>query len=283
MDRHPFSDHRQHKVERERVSHITKQCRVAGGGIQQEERKDRKLFSKMIKEHGLVPEGKKAKHRADRVVARKSGGRVKKGATNVNVIIGGDKGGAVPPMMPPMVGPPGPPSPVAGLGGPPPGAGGPPGMPPMPMRASGGRVPVSGGSSRFDALERIGKGYNPPPVKPSEPRAKGGRLKSGPAWEEGRRLGTQVSHDKGKNEKPEDLDRPRVITFDKGGRVMQIQAGGKPQKGYARGGPVEAPGYGKGMGPDLEAGVMAGEARIAQSRRAKSRYAKPLKEVDGSR
>lgn len=248
MDRHPFSDHRQHKVERERVSHITKQCRAMGGGVQSEERKDRKLFSKKIKEHGLVPEGKKAKYRADRVMARKSGGRVKKGTTNVNVIIGGDKGAPTPPMIPPMAGPPGPLPPVAGLGGPPPGAGGPPpGMPPMPMRA------------------------------------KGGRLKSGPAWEEGRRLGTQVSHDKGKSEKPEDLNRPRVITFDKGGRVMQVEAGGKPQVGYARGGSVEAPGPGKGMGPDLEAGVLSGEARIAQARKAKSRYAKPVKEVDGAR
>lgn len=281
MDRHPFSDHRQHKVERERVSHITKQCRAAGGGIQQEERKDRKLFSKMIKEHGLVPEGKKAKHRADRVVARKSGGRVKKGATNVNVIIGGEKSAPMPPMMPPMEGPPGGLPPVAGLGGPPPGAGAPPGMPPMPMRAKGGKV------SKIDSIGRkvlaLHKDEHSLLESEGKMRSKGGRLKSGPAWEEGRRLGTQVSHDKGKNEKPEDLDRPRVITFDKGGRVMQIQAGGKPQKGYARGGPVEAPGYGKGMGPDLEAGVMAGEARIAQSRRAKSRYAKPLKEVDGAR
>lgn len=94
-------------------------------------------------------------------IARARGGRAKKGATNVNVIIAPQGGGAAPPPPappilagpPPGAGmpPPGPPKPPMGAGpmGMPPGAAGlpmapgaPGGMPPglIPPRASGGRV-----------------------------------------------------------------------------------------------------------------------------------------------
>ncbi len=35
-------------------------------------------------------------------------------------------------------------------------------------KANGGSVPVEGGKARFEALERVGKGYQPPPPKPAK-------------------------------------------------------------------------------------------------------------------
>jgi hypothetical protein len=277
---HPYQEHKQHKVERSRVASMTKNCRASGGRVHEDEAQDRKLFGKMLKET-KAPEGKKAKHRRDRVMRAKGGkvkkradggksgsgwdedrsgaenymdkrargGKVghKKGATHVNVIVNGGKepvpvpvpaGG--PPMPPPAMGAP-PPGPVAGLGGPPPpGMGaGPPGTPPMPGRARGGKV------------------------------------KSGPAWEEGRKAGTQVSHRAGKatTNTPENLDRGRPITFATGGGVVSFRA---------YGGRAEAP-KGMGGGPKLPGGTVAGETRIAQAGRAKRGYAKPMKETDGAR
>lgn len=197
---HPFAEHRQNKVEKSRVGHITRGY-ASGGAVHGDEKQDRKLFGKMIREHDREPEGKKGKRRADRIT-RAKGGRVKKGATHVNVIVngGGDKQPMpVPVPAPAMAGPPpGPPMPpVAGLGGPP------PGMPAMP------------------------------------PRARGGSVKSGPAWEEGRRLGTQVQHSggKGTTNTPENLDRGRPITFKSGGKVKSfyarggaVESDGKPGK-----------------------------------------------------
>lgn len=241
---HPYAAHRQSKVERERVRPITKNCRASGGRVGCEDADERKRGGK-VEKHTHEPEGKMAKRRADRVM-RAHGGKVghKKGSTHVNVIVNG--GGKEPmpiPMPPPaMAGPP-PGPPVAGLGGPPPGMppGGPGGMPPMP------------------------------------PRARGGKVKSGPAWEEGIKAGTQVSHRAGKAETntPDNLDRGRQITFKSGGKVKSF---------YARGGAVEAQGKpGKQMGPKLDGGVATGEARMDQASRAKRGYAKPMKEVDGAR
>lgn len=294
---HPMNEHRQHRVEKSRVSHIAgHKHRAHGGKVHADEAEDRKLFGKMLKEV-KAPEGKKAKRRADRVT-RAHGGKVghKKGSTHVNVIVnGGDKGAGVPPMPPPamMAPPPGPPpGPVAGLGGPPPGMGAPP----------------PGG-----------------PVPPMLGRKHGGSVKSGPAWEEGRKAGTQVSHRAGKasTNTPENLDRGRAITFKSGGVVKSFYAkGGKVHRdnggevfpggredehrnpppraaiedmvnrGHvrgsfgqrARGGAVEANGKpGKEMGPKLPGGVVAGETRIAQAGRAKHSFAKPMKETDGAR
>jgi len=239
---HPFSEHRQSRVEKSRVASMTKNCRASGGRVHADEKEDRKLFGKMLKEHDKAPEGKKAKRRADRVT-RAHGGKVghgKKGATHVNVIVnGGDKGAVPVPMPPPaMAPPPGPPpGPVAGLGGPPPpGMGGPPpGMPPMP------------------------------------PRARGGGVKSGPAWEEGKKSGTQVQHSDGlgHTNTAANLERGRPVTFMSGGRVRSFYAGGKVGK--------------MGGGPDLPGGAVTGETRIAQAGRAKRGYAKPMKETDGAR
>lgn len=243
---HPYAEHRQHKVERSRVASMTSKCRASGGKVHADEAQDRKLFGKMLKEV-KDPEGKKAKHRRDRVM-RAHGGKVghgKKGATHVNVIVNGGGKEPMPVPMPPpaMAGPPPgpPPGPVAGLGGPP------PGMPP----GAGGMPPMP-------------------------PRARGGSVKSGPAWEEGKKAGTQVTHRSGMatTNTPENLDRGRQITFKSGGKVRSF---------YAKGGKVEAPGPGKGMGPDLPGGTVAGETRIAQASRAKRNYKGPMKETDGAR
>ena len=102
-------------------------------------------------------------------IARKSGGRAK---TQINIVIAGkDKdqspapGGVVRPPVPVNVpppgagGPPGMPVPMgAGPGGPPgmpPGAGGPPGMPPMPRKRGGRAYPIeSGGGGGEGRLEK---------------------------------------------------------------------------------------------------------------------------------
>jgi hypothetical protein len=238
---HPFAQHRQNRVEKSRVAKMTRGY-ASGGAVRCDEPDERKHGGKVAK-HVREPEGKKAKRRADRVMRARGGkvGHGKKGATHVNVIVnGGDKGTVPVPMPPPaMAGPPPMPAgPIAGVGGPPP-SGPPPGMPPMPGRASGGKV------------------------------------KSGPAWVEGIKAGTQVSHRAGKasTNTPENLDRGRPITFKSGGKVKSF---------YAYGDKVEAPGPGKGMGPDLKAGVMSGEGREKQAARAKRNYGKPMREVDGA-
>lgn len=112
---HPYSAHRQTKVEHDRVGHITKD--YASGGA---------------------------------VVERAHGGRANKGGATVNVIVApsdGDK----PPMPMAGVGPmPAPPMPIAKPPMVPPGAGIPPGGPPMPggpIRSQGGRTGYAKGGA----------------------------------------------------------------------------------------------------------------------------------------
>jgi hypothetical protein len=243
---HPFREHRQHKVEKSRVSHIAHgyKHRASGGRVHDDEAEDRALFHKMMKET-KAPEGKKAKHRRDRVT-RAKGGRVKgKGHTHVNVIVNG--GGKEPMPIPVPAG--GPPMPPPAIAAPPP----------------AGPPPVAG------------LGGAPPPGMPMPPRARGGKVKSGPAWKEGVRNGTQPQHSDGKGttNTPANLDRGRPVTFKSGGKVKSF---------YARGGAVEAKGKpGQQMGPDLIGGVVSGETRKEQAHRMAKRYAKPMKEVDGAR
>ena len=103
------------------------------------------------------------------------------------------------------------------------------------------------------------------------PRARGGGVKSGPAWEEGKKSGTQVQHSDGlgHTNTAANLERGRPVTFMSGGRVRSFYAGGKVGK--------------MGGGPDLPGGAVTGETRIAQAGRAKRGYAKPMKETDGAR
>lgn len=199
---HPYSAHRENHVERERVSHIAKGHvhRASGGRVHPDEKEDRKLVKKMLAEHDREAEGKKSKHRRDRV-ARAKGGRVGKkgkGATHVNVIVGGQH---APPPAPPMMGPPpappvaaAPPAPppggMPGLGGPPPGMG--------PMRARGGLIEAPR-------------------------RARGGGVKDGPAWKEGLKSGTHVQHSDAKSVDIKNMNRGKPITYASGGKVEAPQ------------------------------------------------------------
>jgi hypothetical protein len=161
---HPYKQFRQNKVQNARAGTMTKAY-----------------------DDNLI-EGAYAANRADRPM-RAAGGKVSKkgGTTIVNVITGGDKTPAPPPMPmpPPGAMPPAPPpgaAPGPMAGGPPPpglaGAGGPP--PGMPMRARGGGV------------KSIGM-----------------------------KVGTPVQHDPGK--KPADH---RTVTFKAKGGVVSFRASG---------------------------------------------------------
>lgn len=197
---HPFAEHRQSKVEKSRVAHIT--CGYAtGGAVHPDEKQDKKLIDRMVKKSALSDSGDKAKKRADRP-GRAKGGRVKaaKGkGTNVNVIIagGGPHAGAMPPagVGAPMAAPPMPPHPpiMPPAGMPPGGAPSMGGMPPMPAHKNGGRA-----------------------------YAKGGRVKGTKVYEEGVKAGTQVQHDPGKNDLAQ-LGRGKPITYKSGGKVEAPQ------------------------------------------------------------
>jgi len=259
---HPFSEHRQTKVEHSRVGHITRGYKSGGAVKHSDEKQDRKLIKGMI-DKAIHPEGAKAKHRMDRP-HRAKGGRVKKGnaKTIINVITGGHPaGGAVPPG-PPMA-PPGPPMGIAGPppGGmppppmaakppmpmPPPGAGGPPGMP---MRASGGRVQTPTGSGVS-------------PINNSSKKTSGT-----PVFNASTRSGTQVSDGDGNNkDDSKDMNRGRVVTFASGGKVKSF---------YAKGGRVESP-DGVAKASMLPGGSGGGKARLAKEHRAERNYARPAR------
>lgn len=254
---HPFASHRQHKHEHDRVGHITRGY-ASGGAVHDDEAADRKLFGKMIRAHdkkkhrahgGAVAqrdaqavEGGAAKERMDRPGRARGGRAPKKSGNHVNVIVapqghamGGPPmapglGGAGAAMMPPpphpMPPPGGPPMGGPGLppgmppGGPP--MGGPPGMPPpgMPPRRAGGRT-----------------------------YARGGGVKSGPAWESSLRAGTQVQHNESGKTDQKDVGRGKPVT-------------------YATGGAIEAPKGHKGMAPKLGGGAHGGMARLQKAHRA---------------
>jgi len=210
---HPYASSRQSKVEHSRAGTLTKGY-ATGGAVHGDEAQDRKLVKSMLREHERS-EGE----------GRARGGRAPKG-TNVNVIMSPSNGQAVPPPPMPMAGPvaappmPPPRPPMA----PPPGAGMvPPGGPPMPP---GGPIRSTGGRT----------GY------------KSGGAVPGPAWNEGRRNGTQVTHAPGKNDL-KDMNRPPVITKATGGAVEH------PMKG--------------GRAPHLPGGAGGGLARIAKQHRGK--------------
>lgn len=293
---HPFNQHRQNKVEKSRVSHIAGHKHRASGGRAKhaDEKQDRKLIGEMIHEHA---EGKHAKHRRDRV-ARAHGGKVgKKKGSHVNVIVNAGQHAPPMPMPPPAMGPPpGPPMPPPGLGAPAPG--GPPPMPPggmplgMPPRKRGGRIssdghtakPMRADGGRIPMPKSDPRGYYPPQTYSNgdpiysdskamkKERAKGGGVhaKSGPAWEEGKRLGTKVSHVPAKEPDIENMNRKRVVTFNAGGKAVSFRA---------RGGPVES-NYKVASATKLSGGAGGG---IGRREKAAKYGGKPMKEVDGAR
>lgn len=140
---HPYQSSRQHLVEKSRVSSMCKGYATGGavspGGTGAQPATKRATGGSVA----LKVEGKKSGGRLDKFAR---GGAVKKGATNVNVIIAPQGGGAaalpLPPVVPqaPMAGPPPPMPPMA-----------PPGGPPM-MQRSGGRAYASGGSVKEQSM-----------------------------------------------------------------------------------------------------------------------------------
>ena len=238
---HPFHEHRQHHVERNRVHHIagtheeTRTHHIAhrkdgGRAEHSDEAEDKAMIKREVKSSALKhADGHKPHHRQDKV-KRASGGRAKHkghGKTNVNVIVAPQGGHPMmaggPPMPPPAAAPPAmPPRPPM----PPPG--GAPGMPPPGLGAAPGMM----GPRRHG-----GRAY-----------AKGGAVKSGNTWEEGRREGTQPWNLAGKND---DKDSGR----------------GKPVT-YATGGPIYAPAKGH-MGPKLPGGSGGAEARLFKKARVR--------------
>ena len=288
---HPMHEHKAHKVEKSRVSHICKGY-AHGGAVKHAEKAKEKTAHKLIGK-ALHADGEKSKHRMDRP-HRAKGGRVKKGnaKTIVNVITGGHPAsGAVPPgppappLAPPMGVAPAAPPPMAAkspMPMPPPGAG--PGGPPMPMRANGGRVKRDDGGTvksnddasfqrmnQVSSTQRSGQqpsvsgGMRPNPNASYDPRtgkvsgfAKGGRVNQGTSvYEEGKHAGTQVQHSDGKATANKNLGRGKVVTFKSGGRVRSF---------YARGGKVESS---DAIAPatKLPGGSGGGEARLAKAHR----------------
>lgn len=265
---HPFSGSRQTKVEHARVGHITKGYASGGRVKHSDEAEDRKLIKKMLAEEEAKEkkvEGRAAGGRLDRV-SRRRGGRMKhkgkSGKTNVNVIVAPQHhpaGDSLPAA--PMAAVPRPPMPVvppAGVGGPPPGGppmagapGLPPGLPPRPMMPPPGALPPGG------------PGLPPPGAMPIRRRggrsyAKGGAVKSGPAFEEGRKNGTQVTHSPNKGDGP-NVGRGRVVTYKRGGAVESNLSHTIKD----------------GMGPDLGGGGGGARARLEKASRAEKLYAKP--------
>ena len=220
---HPHAEHRQHKVERRRVHQMLKGY-AAGGAVHDDEREDKALVKKMVKPGSLKMHGGKVGHRADK---RARGGRTsaKKG-TNVTVVVAPQGGGAHPMPVPVPAGGAGPPPmpprpPMMPPGGPPMGAG--PMGPPNPIRHAGGRA-----------------------------FARGGGVKSGPAWNEGVRNGTQPHNSPGKND-TKDIGRGKPITYKTGGR---IEASSKVEPATK-----------------LPGGSGGGEARLVKEKRARRDYA----------
>ena len=221
---HPFASHRQTRVEHARVREITKGYAAGGAVAAPSAPGSQPGTSAVGKRDGGKVEGRASGGRADRPARRARGGRTnaKKGST-VNILIG-SQAPPVPPNGPAGVGAgvaPPMPAPRAPMPMPPPGMGAGPGGPPPSIRHDGGRAYASGG-----------------------------RIKSGPAWEEGLKAGTQVQHSGNKSD-GKDIGRGKPIT-------------------YASGGAIEAPIKG-GMGPKFSGGSRGGMARMEKAARAASR------------
>jgi hypothetical protein len=253
---HPYHSHKQNKVERARVSHLTKG--YASGGAVKEKGLVKKVLSAHRAEHSaLHAEGHESKHRMDRP-KRAKGGRVKgNGKTIINVITGGHPAGGAPPPMPP--------GPPMGIAGPPPGA--PAAMPPRPPMPGGPGMPPPGAGA--------------PPMPPMG-RAKGGRVQTptgtgvaaessrskenrgSPVFNASLRHGTKVSHQDGKDDQ-KNIGRGRVVTFACGGGVKSFRA---------YGGRAESP-QGVAKSTRLPGGSGGGEARLVKAKRAARDYHGP--------
>ena len=278
---HPHAEHRQHKVERRRVAEMTKGY-ASGGAVQTTAPAAKRPKGGAVKKTAMRMTGGGVKHRADK---RARGGKVKHKGTTVNII---NSPGQHPGMAPPMPPPPGlagamppPRPPMAGPPMPPPGA---PPMPPgMPAMPPGGAMPP--------------RPMMPPPgAMPM--RARGGRIKDGPAWNEGLKSGTQVQHADGKSD-GKNIGRGKVVTFKTGGGVVSFRAGGggvgqtpgtagpglpykptyartkeplAPEVKRAMGGRAEAPKGVEAASKAMHSGAGGGEGRLTKEHRAEKNY-----------
>lgn len=169
---HAYNEHRNHKVQKNRVAHIA--GKAAGGSAHADVAADKKLIRSMVKQTAMRADGGAVRSRADRP-ARAKGGRVK--GTTVNVIVAPkSQDQAAPPMaaMPPPMPPKPPVMPAPAPAGPIPGLGGmPPGGPPMPPRSDGGRAYKRGGGvkGKMSGEKKHGK-----KAKPFKMRAEGGSV-----------------------------------------------------------------------------------------------------------
>lgn len=236
---HPFNEHRNHKVQKDRVSHIAgcsggePKHYARGGSVHDDEAEDKALIRKEVKSEALKSEGKKAKHRGDKVARRAKGGHVKghkSGKTNVNVIVAPGGGGAKPPMpmpgaMPPPpagAAPPMPPKPPMMPPPPGPGMGQPPaaGLGGIPPRSQGGRAYKKGG-----AVNSSEKGYG----------AKSLADKKGVTGIGDR---TPIQHSGNKSD-TQNIGRGKPVTYATGGAIYSDGAKGKqmgPKIGYGNNG-----------------------------------------------
>jgi len=268
---HPHQEHRAHKVERSRVSHIAgmkeevRGChqRARGGKVaHDDEAEDKALIKKSVKGSCMRADGGPVKARGDRTIRRAKGGKVhhgKGGKTNVNVIVApsggqhppmaglGAPGGppGLPPAPPPGMGPPMPPKPPMM---PPPGMGAPGGMP---MRKRGGKVNKLWGHSDMspshpNSTEEL---FGHSEMKPGY--ARGGHVNANTvSIAKGR---TKVQHTDNKQDTV-NIGRGPVITRKAGGAIY---SNGK---------------YGKEMGPHLPAGANSGVGRLAKNKLAKREH-----------
>lgn len=286
---HPFQSHRAHKVEHERVGHIVGRKGYArGGGVPSgeedteygDDREEAKLAerrrpaAKAKLRTGGKADGRKTKHRLDRhhrakggrakghgdeaedkqlvrsmvkpdAIKRASGGRATgKGKTTINVIVSSPAGGGPRAQLPP----PGPPAQAAA----------PPPPPPMPPRPPMAGLPPGPGPP---------PGMPPPGIMPPV-RAKGGRIKKTPAFESGKRNGTQVQHTDGKTDAP-DIGRGKPVTYARGGAIAD--GAQRPVRAME---PVTE-GRGDGFGPqppvkerniNLRAGSKSGVGRLRKNK-----------------
>lgn len=241
---HPFQSHREDKIERSRVAKLTGAAGVPSshGGITN----NKTVIKGKNPAAAMKVEGAKSSGRLDKYAR---GGAVKKGSTNVNVIIApqGGAGGPPPLPLPPAGGAPpmAPPAPPPGMAG-----------PPVPQKdggrtryAAGGKVGKAGGGGAW-GVTKYDDGYvtgerhgdtvyvnnaqsmsRPVPAMIQAAKAKapgitfvapgkkaGGRVNDGAAWKEGLKNGTQVQHTDGKND-GKDIYRAKQITYAKGGVV----------------------------------------------------------------
>ncbi len=287
---HPHEQHKDHKVQHRRVGHITKGY-AAGGAVHDDEKADKALIKRSVKKSAMRMDGGRVKQRADRrarggavypkegseaqaqvrkklafankPTMRASGGRTKKHkGTTVNIINSPGHAAGGPPMPPPGMMPPRPPvAPGPPTGMPP--AAAPPAAPPPMSPAVRPMAPPMGMPGPMPPRRGGGRTY-----------AKGGAVKSGPAWEEGVHAGTKPHNSPGKKD-GKDIGRGRQITYAKGGavgpRLVQFYAGGAVKR--ATGGKVESP---QGVAPatKLPGGGGGGEARLTKAHRAAKGYKK---------